>query len=222
MIGKYYARVYRETARKPKIVFSMRLSEEDVEFLRTLSNASEFIRDAISQERRKRRMFEAKGLPYEIVHEIAEAYVKNQFDEDEEPDIEWWNRCLAWPLHNIARLTLMMPDPVHSERINFPLTDSLGSIIEYLQSKEARDFIHKIKTNVEQATNPYSGFVDVRPEKIKPLTEDELDIVRKIFDEARDLLEQRYRRVFHKLPPEDWYMYFQDGSTGDKIRYKLP
>lgn len=212
----YIIKAYRETGRKPKMVFSMRLSEEDVEFLRSLTNATEFIHVSIEEERRKRRMMEAKGLPYEIIHEIAEHYVKNCLDVPEDPNIvpleEWdektWLFHMQHTLFRMAELTLKMPNYyVDGKSISSPDTD----IIDELQSKEAKDFIKKIKENVEQG--------------MQPLSEDALDIIKEIYEEAKFLFEKEYRRHIHKLPPGDWHLYVDLGrgrGSEDIIHYKTP
>lgn len=212
----YIVKAYRETGRKPKMVFSMRLSEEDIEFLRSLTNATEFIHVSIEEERRKRRMMEAKGLPYEIIHEIAEYYVKNCLYVPEDPNYrqpkEWdektWLFHMQHTLFRIAQLTLKVPNYYTDGRsVLLPATE----IIEELQSKEAKDFILTIKENVEQG--------------MQPLSEDVLDIIRKIYEEAKFLLEKEYRKNFHKFPPADWHLYV-DLSRGrgaeDIIHYKTP
>ena len=72
--------IYREKTAdfksKPLRVKSIRVSEEDAEFLDSLPNASEFLRKAINEEKRKQLALNSKGLPLEMVHEIAEAFVE--------------------------------------------------------------------------------------------------------------------------------------------------
>jgi hypothetical protein len=198
------------------MVFSMRLSEEDVEFLRSLTNATEFIHVSREEERRKRRMMEAKGLPYEIIHEIAEYYVKNCLDVPEDPNIvpmeerdeKSWLLHMQRTLFRIAELTLKMPNYYTDGRsVSLPDTD----VIDELQSREAKDFIKKIRENVEQG--------------MQPLSEDVLDIIKKIYEEAKFLLEKEYRRNFHKIPPANWHLYVDLGrgrGSEDIIHYKTP
>jgi hypothetical protein len=203
---------------RPKIVFSMRLSEEDIDFLHSIPNASEFIRCAIEEEKRKQRMLEAKGLPFEIIHEIADTVLKTRLQDfkDERLDLDWHTKRLSDPLFTIAKLTLKCPDPYSSsaESITLPSFDDL---IEELQSKEAKAFIQKLKDKVE-----YDDFI---VSTIKPLDEDELETVRKIYGETKMLLEQAYRKTFHKLPPDEWYLTIIDGRSYDlkgRIRYQVP
>jgi hypothetical protein len=217
--------VYREKAHKPKMVMSFRLTESDVEFLETLKDKSDFIHEAIEAEKRKRLMLEGKGLPYEIVREIAEGFIHRSIlyiddEQDFSDEIEFWNQRMGDVLFHIATLNCKTPSPWHPEQIVYPHLEDLTYLLDGLQSKEAKDFVSKIKANVEQALDKEAVSFCVLPEKLQPLTEDEIETVRKIFDEAKDQVEQKYRRLFHKLPPEDWhrYVFREDG----KRRFKLP
>ncbi len=211
--------VYREkTANfktKPLRVISIRVSDEDAEFLKSLPNASEFLRKAIDEEKRKQCMLESKGLPSEIVHEIAHAYTELsiRYLQKDDYDLKWHNETLSQALYNIAQLTLDCPNPHHPNSLSYPYLDE---IVEKLQSKEAKAFIEGIGEKVV-----YNG-----PKiEVKPLDADELETVRKIYDEAKMLLEKAYRKTFHKLPPEDWYLTITDGRgyhEHDRLRYKLP
>ena len=202
-----------------KSVFSLRLEEEDIEFLRSLPNASEFIRQSITEEKRKHRTLDSKGLPFEIIHEIAEAFTKWTIENfrNDDWDLETQTSHLSTPLFNISALTLTCQNPyIQNESIVIP---SLEPDHLEVQSAEAKAFIQKLNSKIETNGFDYCGA------KIKePLNEDELETVRKIYDEAKMLLEQGYRKVFHKLPTADWHLTIYDGRNGNegRLRYQLP
>lgn len=86
-----------------------------------------------------------------------------------------------------------------------------------MQSKEAKAFIQQIKDKVIQHHNDKTINIS--------LDADELEIVRKIYDEAKILLGNAYRKTFHKLPPDDWHLTIVDGRQDRehaRLRYKLP
>lgn len=224
---KHRVVVYRErTANfksKPLRVISIRVSDEDAEFLKSLPNASEFLRKAIEAEKRRQCMLESKGLPLEIVNEIAQAYTKHEIQllQEDRYDLQWHNERLSDSLFDIAQLTLDCPDPYHPNN-PMPCFSSyyLDEISEDLQSKEAKAFIQRIKNKVI-----HEGPFGERKNKVTPLDADELETVRKIYDEAKILLEKAYRKTFHKLPPDDWHLTIIDGRQNrehDRLRYKLP
>jgi hypothetical protein len=221
---KHRVVVYREKTAtfkdKPLKVISIRVSEEDAEFLHSLPNASEFLRDAIATEKRKQATLETKGLPSEIINEIAQAYTNYDIDllHSDKWDLDWHNEHLSDSLFNIAQLTLRFPNPLRQDgSIMYPLPSELEQVIEELQSKEAKAFIQRIYDIIIHRHDDVST--------IKPLDEDEYAIIRKIFDEAKLLLEKEYRKTFHKLPPDDWHLTTTDGRQKrehDRLRYKLP
>jgi hypothetical protein len=225
---KHRGVVYREkTANfkaKPLRVISIRVSEEDAEFLKSLPNASELIREAIDEERRKQRILESKGLPSEMVPEIAQAfinYIIEMFQEDRW-DLQTYTEALSGPLFDIAELTLICPNPYYPEMRSLPSWNTLDNINEVLQSKEAKQFIMKIKAKVY-----YKGALEQYHinENVEPLDADELEIVRKIYDEAKTMLADAYRKTFHKLPPNDWHLTIIDGRPNHehaRLHYKLP
>jgi hypothetical protein len=63
---KHRVVVYREKTAtfkaKPLKVISIRVTEEDAEFLKSLPNASELLRKAIDEEKRRQSKLESKGL----------------------------------------------------------------------------------------------------------------------------------------------------------------
>jgi hypothetical protein len=132
-------------------------------------------------------------------------------------DLETVNQTLSGPLYRIAQLTLNCPDVFSPSYIGYPIIYSLEDLIEELHSKEAKAFIRKIKDKVVQ-------HYDDKTLEIS-LDADELETVRKIYDEARILIEKGYRNVFHKLPPDDWYLTIADERGFNKhvrLSYKLP
>ncbi|GEM_PF-6495723 len=206
---------------KPMRVISIRVSEEDAEFLKSLPNASELIRKAIDEEKRKQRMLSEKGLPLEIVSEIAQAYTKHKIEwlQDDNLDQKAHSETLSSPLLDIAQLTLDCPNPYSSnkELACLPESMSLDEFCEELQSKEAKAFIQRIKDKIIQHHNDKTINIS--------LDADELETVRKIFDEAKMLLQEGYRKTFHKLPPDDWHLTIIDGRAfhdHNRLRYKLP
>jgi hypothetical protein len=218
--------ILREISRYPKnkakVVFSLRLEEDDVEFLGTLPNASEFIRQAIAEEKRRQKMLESKGLPFEIIHEIAEAFVDWHLKWFKEPDcdLQRVNFMLSDPLFKISELTLTCPMPFSPNgNLSIPHTFELDQLCEDLHSNEAKAFIQKIISKIDYE-NPCKLIA------IGSLDKDELETVRKIYDEAKMLLEQGYRKAFHKLPPADWYLktYSFNNSLAkmEELSYKLP
>lgn len=225
---KHRVVVYREkTANfkaKPLRVISIRVSDEDAEFLKSLPNASEVLRKAIDEERRKQRMLEAKGLPSEIVTEIAHAYVDHviQWMQKGDFELQAYTETLSSSLFDIAQLTLDCPSPYSSNKELACLPGSmwLDEVCEELQSKESKAFIQRIKNKIE-----YGDPFGERRTKVTPLDADELETVRKIYDEAKILLHEAYRKTFHKLPPDDWHLTIVDGRQyrdHDRLRYKLP
>jgi hypothetical protein len=225
---EHKGKVYREKTAifkdKPLRVISIRVSDEDAEFLKSLPNASEFIREAIAEGKRRQAKLESKGLPSEIVSEIAQAYTKHQIQwlQDDNYDLQCHSEGLSGPLFEIAQLTLDCPNPFSSNKESVALPESmyLNEVCENLQSEEAKSFIQRIKNK-----KVYSGPFGERKTEIIPLDADELETVRKIYDEAKMLLEKGYRKTFHKLPPEDWHLTIIDGRQERKhvrLRYKLP
>jgi hypothetical protein len=217
--------VYREkTANfkaKPLRVISIRVSDEDAEFLKSLPNASEFLRKAIDEEKRRQAKLESKGLPLEIVSEIAQAYTNHEIQllQDDKWDLEWHSERLSDSLFDISQLTLDCPDPysLNKESIVLPESMYLDEICEGLQSKEAKAFIQKIRDKVIQHHNDKTINIS--------LDADELETIRKIYDEAKIMLAEAYRKTFHKLPPDDWHLTIIDGRQyrdHDRLRYKLP
>ena len=220
---KHRVVVYREkTANfkdKPLRVISIRVSEEDAEFLHSMPNASEFLREAIATEKRKQATLETKGLPSEIINEIAQEYTNYQIQllQSDKYDLDWHNERLSDSLFNIAQLTLRCPNPYYPNSIAYPSPIELETVIESLQSKEAKAFIQRIHDLIIHRHDDVST--------IKPLDEDEYATLRKIFDEARLLIEKAYRKTFHKLPPDDWHLTTIDGRANrdhERLRYKLP
>jgi len=212
--------VSRASNSKAKVVFSLRLEEDDVEFLRLQPNASEFIRLAINEEKRKQRMLGSKNVPFEAIHEIAEQFTKNTIERFYE-DLGNWNlqthtEHLSSPLFKIAQLTLKCPNPFHETEEPIAPIYELETLRDELQSKEAKAFIQTIRDKIEDSSNSVNAY------ELKPLTEDEIETVRKIYDEAKMLLEQGYRKAFHKLPPADWHLTIYDGRNNGRLRYKLP
>jgi hypothetical protein len=206
---------------KPLQVISLRVSEEDAEFLSSLPNKSEFLREAIAVEKQRQAMLSSKGLPLEIVSEIAQAYTNHEIQrfQDERYDLNWHNERLSDPLFEIACLTLDCPSPYSSNKevAAFPESMFLDEICEDLHSKEAKAFIQTIKAKVVQ--HHHDKTVNVS------LHTDELETVRKIYNEAKIMLEKAYRRTFHKLPPDDWHLTIVDGRQyreRTRLRYKLP
>jgi hypothetical protein len=224
---KHRVVIYRErTANfkaKPLRVISIRVSEEDAEFLKSLPNASDVLRKAIDEERRNQRMLSEKGLPVEIVSEIAHAYVDSEIEwmEKGDFDLRTYTETLSSTLLDIAQLTLDCPDPFSKNKeVPFiPGSMSLDEFCEELQSKEAKAFIQRIKSKIE-----YGDPFGERRTKVTPLDADELETVRKIFDEAKELLQEGYRKTFHKHPPNDWHLTIIDNLHGEhvKLHYKLP
>jgi DNA-binding transcriptional regulator GbsR (MarR family) len=234
-------KIYREKTTKPKGVFSVRVTDEDYEFLKTFDNMSDRFHDFLEELRNEQRTPEAKGAK-----EIAEAHVRIFIERRdgslhgegakrrqkyagkgwiEEDEIIVWNNTMANILLDVASLTLKTPNPYWPESILYPNDEELEDLLSHLQSKEAKDFIQKIKDNVSQIeiTDPHSV------EKITPLSEDELNLVRKIFDETKYLLEQEYRRKFRERPPEAWHRYITDerkvikeDEKPKKLEYQLP
>jgi hypothetical protein len=212
-------------------VFSVRLSEEDIEFLREQRNASEFFHVAIEEEKKKQRM-SGGAFSYEIVNEIAEAYVKDKVSTmtEREDDQEGWKYGMQNTLYNIASLTLKLQCPIspNKAQLEIPSVEEMDDLLERLQSKEARNFIQTMRTKVEQAWEKVFCGRRINPEKIAPLTDAELDLVKKIHDEAKYQLEKQYRKTFHKLHPEDWHLYITDTwmnrnpDYGKRFRYNLP
>ena len=226
--------ILREVSRIPrikaKIPYSLRVYEDDVEFLRTLPNASEFIRQAIEGEKRNQRMLGTKNVTFEALHEIAEHYIKHGIELFKEEDyLERLSPNISYPLYHIAELTLACPEPYHSTgKPTIPISE-LDVLIEELECKEAKAFIQRIRSKIKANYYSYSAFeppmVDwiINPPFVtEPLDTDELDVVRKIYDEAKMLLEKAYRKAFHKSLPEDWHMTIRDGIKSSWLRYQLP
>ena len=220
--------VYREKTAslkgKPLQVISIRVSEEDAEFLRPLPNASEFIREVIQAEKLKQAMLSSKGLPLEIVDEIAQAYTKHYIEwiKKDDYDLERYTESLSESLFDIATLTLDCPNPHYPNIRALPSWNELDNLYEELQSNEAKSFIMKIKNKIYEK----GAFgQDKLKESIELLISDEIETIHKIYDQAKSLLENAYRKTFHKLPPADWYLTTTDGRQGrehTKLRYKLP
>lgn len=228
--------IIRERTGKPKTVFPVRLSEEDLQFLQTVRNASEFFHQAIEEEKKKQRMA-GGAFNYELVKEMAEAIVKDKVSamlgikegqRRTEEDEEGWKHGMQNVLYNIASLTLKLRSPLSHNKgeLEIPSLGEMEYLLEQLQSKESKDFIGKIKANIEQARQEVIGGIHVTPERIVPLTEAEMNLVRKLYDEAKYQLEKEYRKNFHKLPPEGWDLYVTDWASGQdygkELRYKLP
>jgi len=228
-------KVYRQVSHKPKVVYSIRISDEDDELLKSYDNVPELFHNFLEELKSERRTLEAKGTPIEIVKEIAEAYAKIFIEKgesrkrlniekgwEEEDELELWNNSMSGVLLDVAELTLKTPSPFTPASIYYPNNEQLEDVLSHLQSKEARAFIQKIKDNIDHATIAGGLFL---PEEIVPLSEDEIDLIRKIFDETKYLIEQQYRKKFHKLPPEDWHVYITDSrkpAEPKKLRYQLP
>jgi hypothetical protein len=223
--------VSKSLKNKAKVVFSLRLEEDDVEFLRTLPNASEFIRQAVETEKRNQRMLETKGIPFEIIHEIAEHFTKKKIEDLNDKELDNWNLqmhtdYLSHPLYRIAELTLTCPNAYFPGR-DEPLipVSTLDGLIEDLQSKEAKGFIQRIRDKIKTNPNPFNpaSYDPFNPvSSVEPLDDDELETIRKIYDEAKMLLEQGYRKAFHKLPPADWHLTIYDALKDRRLCYKLP
>jgi hypothetical protein len=219
-------KIYREKASKPKGVYSVRVSDEDAEFLKTFHNMSELFHDFLEGLKNEERKLESKGIPIEVIKEVAEAHVKIFMESherrrdlnlakgwEEEDALELWNNGMGSVLLDVAALTLKTPSPFWPEKIMYPGDEQLDDVLLHLQSREAKAFIQKIKDNVSHS------------EKLTPLTEDEINIVRKIFDETKHTLEVQYRRKFHLLPRELWHQYVTDWrkpTQPRKLRYQLP
>jgi hypothetical protein len=138
-------------------------------------------------------------------------------------DMQTYTESLSSPLFDIAQLTLDCPNPYSSNKELACLPESmiLDEFCEELQSKEAKAFIQMIKSKIEYGDFPFGD----RRTKVTPLDADELETVRKIYDEAKMLLQEGDRKTFHKLPPEDWHLTIIDGRQGcehARLRYKLP
>jgi hypothetical protein len=104
------------------------------------------------------------------------------------------------------------------DSIGYPIETELDDILDSLYSKEVKAFVQKIKDKVIQ--HHIDKAVSIS------LDLDELEIVHKIYDEAKMMLEKAYRKTFHKLTSEDWHLTIIDGNRQvrehDRLRYKLP
>jgi N-methylhydantoinase A/oxoprolinase/acetone carboxylase beta subunit len=194
-----------------------------------LKSTSEFIHSSIEEEKRKQR---GLGYSHEIISEIAETYVREferlyedrrDMEQEKGKEIpteqEMWNQRMSDVLLRISTLTFKAANPFGKDvPLMYPSNDDLEEILGNLRSKEARDFIRKIKANLDEAI----AMSFMHP-TFNPLSETDIEIIRKIWDEAKYQLEKRYRQLFRCLPPEDWHTYIIDTAHyKKKLRLKIP
>ena len=89
-------------------------------------------------------------------------------------------------------------------------------MVEKLHSKESKAFVQKIgEISNKLLDDQLYPVNEIKPatSETKPLDEDELETIRKIYDEAKIMLEQAYRKTFHKLPPNDWHLTITDTNA---------
>ena len=212
---KFGELIFREKGKK---VWSVRLPIEDIEYLKSLSKPALFIHEAIEgRKRQERRVTEKIGAPHEIVPEIAEFYAK-ELEEEAEGDREVWETSMSETLNSVADLSLKNRDPEHPDRVYPP---DFQKLLQRLKSKEAKDFVSKIQQTWEKASQGKIDFVEA-----VELPRETLNAVKMVIDEAKSLLEKRYRELFRRLPPEDWHLYVVRtelgiGKTGRKQYHVL-